>query len=77
VALGHIAHDSWLELLRAMGCAMRKSRYPFAHGSEHTIDGSPMMLDSYHVSIQNTNTGRLTAAMFDAILARAKELTKR
>jgi uracil-DNA glycosylase len=71
LALGRVAHDSYLELLRGKGVPIQKSRYPFAHGAEYSFDGTPMMLDSYHVSIQNTNTGRLTAAMFDDVLARA------
>jgi uracil-DNA glycosylase family 4 len=77
VALGRIAHDGYLDLLRADGTAVVKSRYPFAHGAEHHLGGGPVLLDTYHVSFQNTNTGRLTAAMFDAVLARAKTLGAR
>jgi uracil-DNA glycosylase family 4 len=72
LALGAIAHDSYLELLAGRGLAIVKSRYRFAHGALHAFDGHPAMLDSYHVSIQNTNTGRLSARMFDEVLARAK-----
>lgn len=74
LALGAIAHDSYLELLRARGHALTKKAYPFAHGALHRIPGALPLLDSYHVSFQNTNTGRLTAPMFDAVLAEAKRL---
>ena len=74
VALGRIAHDAYLDLLRARGAAIVKARHPFAHGAGHHLEGAPPLLDSYHVSFQNTNTGRLTPAMFDAVLARAKQL---
>ncbi len=75
LALGRIAHDAYLELLSARGHPVVKARHPFAHGELHRPPGGLPLLDSYHVSFQNTNTGRLTAAMFDAVLARAKELT--
>ncbi|GEM85186.1 uracil-DNA glycosylase [Meiothermus hypogaeus] len=68
LALGQIAHDALLGYHR-----LRKSAYPFAHGSEYRI-GERVLLSSYHVSRQNTQTGKLTAAMFDGILERAKRL---
>ncbi len=74
LALGSIAHDSYLELLRARGQALVKARYPFSHGGRHDPPGGLPLLDSYHVSQQNTATGRLTAAMFDAALAQAKRV---
>ena len=77
LALGRIAHDSYLEFLRRGGPVV-KARHPFAHGALHTFGGALgkalPLLDSYHVSLQNTNTGTLTPAMFDAVLERAKEL---
>ncbi len=75
VALGRIAHDAVLAWWRGRGAAVVAARLPFAHGAEHRLPGGgPRLLDSYHVSFQNTNTGRLTAAMFDAVLARARAL---
>lgn len=80
VALGAIAHDGYLELLKARGGAVVKSRFAFAHGRVHTfaaVDGAGSalpLLDAYHPSFQNTNTGRLTEAMFDEILVTAREL---
>jgi uracil-DNA glycosylase family 4 len=68
LALGQIAHDA---LLTYHG--LRKAAHPFAHGLEHDLGGR-VLLDSYHVSRQNTNTGRLTVSMFDAVLERAKLL---
>lgn len=68
LALGKIAHDA---LLAYHG--LRKGAYPFAHGNEHDL-GERMLLDSYHVSRQNTNTGKLTVPMFDAVLEQAKAL---
>ncbi|MGD9784929.1 MAG: uracil-DNA glycosylase [Hyphomicrobiaceae bacterium] len=64
LALGRIAHD---QTLAALG--LRKSAYPFAHGERHDIGGGVMLADSFHCSRYNTNTGRLTPAMFEAVFA--------
>ncbi len=69
VALGVIAHGA---VLRATG--ERASRFRFAHGAEHRLTGGLRLLDSYHCSRLNTNTGRLTAAMFGRVFARAHHL---
>lgn len=71
LALGRIAHDSWLEI-----AGLQKSKHAFGHGLEHAMPDGKVLLDSYHVSRQNTQTGRLTPAMFDAVILRAKALTK-
>jgi uracil-DNA glycosylase family 4 len=63
VCLGRIAHES---LLRTLG--RRLAAHPFAHGARHDIDGLAVF-DSYHCSRYNTNTGRLTPAMFEAVFA--------
>lgn len=68
VALGRIAHDTILRALDA-----RPSRFAFAHGARHMVAQSPRALfDSYHCSRYNTNTGRLTPAMFRAVFAAAR-----
>ncbi len=67
VALGRIAHDS---LIPALGG--RRAAHPFGHGAVHTI-GPLTVFDSYHCSRYNTNTGVLTAAMFDAVFAAARQ----
>jgi len=64
LALGAIAHGT---VLSALG--QKKSRWPFAHGALHRIPGAPTLADSYHCSRYNTNTGRLTADMFDRVIA--------
>jgi uracil-DNA glycosylase family 4 len=63
VCLGRIAHET---LLRALG--RRLAAHPFAHGARHDIDGLAIF-DSYHCSRYNTNTRRLTPAMFEAVFA--------
>jgi len=68
LALGRVAHDA---VLMALGLA--RSRYPFAHGREHPLDGALCLIDSYHCSRYNTATRRLTPAMFQAVVARACE----
>ncbi len=68
LALGGIAHRA---VVKARG--LRQADYKFAHAADHDLGGF-FMLDSYHCSRYNTNTGRLTPAMFEAVFARAREL---
>ncbi len=63
LALGRVAHDA---ALRAIGA--RLPRYPFAHGAMHRVDRLALF-DSYHCSRYNTNTRRLTTAMFRDVFA--------
>lgn len=69
IALGQIAHDS---VCRALGLKPGKAK--FGHLAEHVLPDGRVLLDSYHCSRYNQNTGKLTAAMFDAVFARAAEL---
>ncbi|HYJ51878.1 MAG TPA: uracil-DNA glycosylase [Allosphingosinicella sp.] len=69
VALGRIAHDN---AVRSAG--RRASDCKFAHLAEHRLPDKRILIDSYHCSRYNQNTGRLTAAMFEAVFARAIEL---
>jgi uracil-DNA glycosylase family 4 len=62
VALGRIAHEA---TLRALG--LRPSAHIFAHGAQHALGHGAVLFDSYHCSRYNTNTRRLTPAMFTAI----------
>ena len=64
LALGRIAHDA---VLRALG--LRVTHSIFRHGALHDLPDGRLLADSYHVSRYNMNTGVLTEAMFDAILA--------
>ena len=64
LALGRIAHDA---TLRALGFAARD--HPFSHGGHHPLNRGAHLFDSYHCSRYNTNTGRLTTAMFEAVFA--------
>jgi uracil-DNA glycosylase family 4 len=65
-AIGRIAHEAILDAL-----AVKKRGFPFAHGACHTLPCGRLLFDSYHCSRQNTNTGRLTTAMFETVLAAA------
>ncbi len=64
LALGRIAHDQTLATLEK-----RKALYPFAHGARHEVSPGLALYDSFHCSRYNTNTGRLTTAMFHAVFA--------
>ena len=66
LAIGRIAHDGILDAF-----ALKRRDFPFAHGARHALPNGLVMFDSYHCSRQNTNTGRLTTAMFEAVLAEA------
>jgi uracil-DNA glycosylase family 4 len=72
VALGAFGWDAALRALAGVGHP-RRPRPPFGHGAAAVI-GPYTLLGSYHPSQQNTFTGRLTPAMFDGVIRRAKEL---
>lgn len=64
LALGSIAHDA---VLRALG--LRRGDHPFGHAARHDLPGRRRLFDSYHCSRYNTQTNRLTPAMFRAVFA--------
>jgi uracil-DNA glycosylase family 4 len=68
LALGQIAHGA---VLTALG--QRKSAFAFKHAAMHALPDGKLLADSYHCSRYNTNTGKLTTAMFEAVF---KELRK-
>jgi len=63
LALGRVAHDA---ILRAAG--LKPSGHPFAHGAIHVLGDGRRLFDSYHCSRYNVATGRLTPAMFRAVI---------
>ena len=69
LALGGIAHRA---VLVAFGLTL--SAYRFGHAEQHALPNGRILLDSYHCSRYNTQTGRLTAEMFVAVLVRARTL---
>lgn len=62
VALGLVSHNA---VLKALG--IQQSTCKFAHGARHDLGHGMILADSYHCSRYNTNTGRLTTAMFEAV----------
>ena len=70
VALGQIAHGN---AVRSAGG--RLSAHPFGHLAEHILPDGRILVTSYHCSRYNQNTGRLTAAMFEAVFARALQIS--
>jgi uracil-DNA glycosylase len=69
LALGQIAHGAVLAAL-----SQKKSRFAFGHGALHALPDGRLLADSYHCSRYNTNTGKLTTTMFEAVF---EELKKR
>lgn len=69
LALGRIAHES---TLRALGLALRG--HPFGHGVVQQLPSGQTLVSSFHTSRYNINTGRLTTAMFEAVVARVAAL---
>ena len=69
LAIGKIGHDAILKILEH-----RLSDYPFKHAAEHSVGKEQILLDTYHCSRQNTNTGRLTWDMWIQIFRRARQI---
>ena len=68
LALGLVAHGA---VLRALG--LRAGAFRFAHGASHRLDDGRRLFDSYHCSRLNTNTGRLTPAMFADVFSAIRD----
>jgi uracil-DNA glycosylase len=69
LALGKIAWDAYLDILKQRGVVASKAAFPFAHGAEADLPGGGARLFGvYHPSQQNTQTGRVTATMYGQVL---------
>ena len=68
LALGTVAHTA---VLRALD--LRVADYPFGHGREHALPRRQILMDSYHCSRYNTQTGRLTEQMFRQVFERIRK----
>jgi uracil-DNA glycosylase len=73
VALGKIGFDAFWRVMSARGVSPRP-RPPFGHNVVCRYPGAPILVGSYHPSRQNTNTGKLTPAMFDRVFRTARRL---
>jgi len=67
LALGKVAHDA---VLRVLGHKL--NAFKFAHGAEHRLNDELLLIDSYHCSRYNTQTGRLTEGMFREVMQKAR-----
>jgi uracil-DNA glycosylase len=74
VCLGKIAFDGLLAWAQRTGVVASRAGYVFGHAAEYTLPNGLAVLASYHPSLQNTNTGKLTRAMLLAVFERAREL---
>ena len=73
LALGKIAWDAYLEILKQRGVISSRALYRFAHGAEAEVaPGTPRLFGVYHPSQQNTQTGRVTPAMYAQVLGRIR-----
>ena len=74
VCLGRIAFDGLLAHEQRRGGNIVRNNYSFAHGAEYRLPSGLHAIASYHPSLQNTNTGKLTRPMFLAVFKRARDI---
>ena len=73
LALGKIAWDAYLDILKSQSVIASRAKYVFAHGAVAKLPGNgPRLVGVYHPSQQNTQTGRVTEAMYDLVLKRIR-----
>lgn len=74
VALGKIAFDTYLDVLKSRGIIRSRASFVFGHDCEFvTAPGQPLLISSYHPSQQNTSTGKLTEKMLVDVFKRARK----
>jgi uracil-DNA glycosylase family 4 len=73
LALGKLSQDAFVAVLRRIGRVPPRKGFAFGHGVSHDLGGGLRLFASYHPSQQNTFTGKLTAASFDAVLAQVDD----
>jgi len=74
IALGKIAFDQYLEILKSRGAIRSRSRFAFGHNRQFTTaPGQPVLISSYHPSQQNTSTGKLTEQMLLDVFEAARD----
>jgi len=76
VCLGRIAFDGLMGHMVRTGMMKTRSGFVFAHGAEHKLPGGLIAIASYHPSLQNTNTGKLTRPMLLKVFKRARKLAE-
>jgi uracil-DNA glycosylase family 4 len=75
VALGKIAFDNYLDVLKSRGAIASRAPFPFGHDRQfRTGAGQPVLVSSYHPSQQNTSTGKLTEKMLTDVFRHARKL---
>jgi len=74
VCLGKVAWDGYLAHLLHAGVIERRAAFLFGHGAEYKLPNGAILLGSYHPSLRNTNTGKLTRPMLLRIFVRARQL---
>ena len=74
VVLGKIGFDAYLSHMKRCGFTGTKASYVFAHGAHYELPDGKVLLCSYHPSMQNTNTGKLTEQMFLEVFVKARRL---
>lgn len=74
VALGKLAFDAYLGILRDNGIIRSRALFKFGHNVQYEIPGAGVLVGSYHPSQQNTSTGKLTAEMLREVFERARSI---
>lgn len=76
VCLGRIAFDGLMAWAQRTGVLAGRAGYVFGHGAEYTLPNGLRVIASYHPSLQNTNTGKLTRPMFLDVFNRARQISE-